>query len=121
MAWPEPRNTGMVYRRLGRSGLHVSAISLGSWMTLGGYADDEASFACMKRAYDLGVNFFDTAENYSAGESEKVVGRAIRHFGWKRSDLVISTSTFNSRPSPVSGCASVTHPTVLIEKSTGAL
>ncbi|KAI8681248.1 hypothetical protein NCS55_00375300 [Fusarium keratoplasticum] len=91
MAWAEPRNTGMIYRRLGRSGLHVSAISLGGWMTYGGYAQDEQAFACMKKAYDLGVNFFDTAENYTAGESEVVMGKAIKHFGWKRSDLVIST------------------------------
>lgn len=92
MAFPEPRNTGMVYRRLGRSGLHVSAISLGSWMTYGGYTEDEASFACMKKAYDLGINFFDTAENYTAGQAEIVMGKAIKHYKWKRSDLVISTS-----------------------------
>ena len=61
-------------------------------MTYGGYTGDEATFACMKKAYDLGVNFFDTAENYTAGESERVMGRAIKHFGWKRSDLVITTS-----------------------------
>ncbi|KAF7548751.1 hypothetical protein G7Z17_g6853 [Cylindrodendrum hubeiense] len=91
MAFPEPRNTGMVYRRLGRSGLHVSAISLGSWMTYGGYTQDEGSFACMKKAYDLGINFFDTAENYTAGQAEIVIGKAIKHFEWKRSDLVIST------------------------------
>lgn len=94
MAWPEPRDTGMLYRRLGRSGLHVSAIGLGGWMTYGGYAEDEQAFACMKKAYDLGVNFFDTAENYTAGESEVVMGKAIKHFGWKRSDLVITTSEF---------------------------
>lgn len=83
----------MQYRRLGRSGLHVSAIGLGGWLTYGGYADDEQAFACMEKAYNLGVNFFfDTAENYTAGESEKVMGRAIKHFGWKRSDLVITTS-----------------------------
>lgn len=92
MAHPEPRNTGMLYRRLGRSGLHVSAISLGGWMTYGGYAADETAFACMKKAYDLGVNFFDTAENYAAGQSEVVMGKAIKHFGWRRSDLVITTS-----------------------------
>lgn len=91
MAFPEPRNTGMLYRRLGRSGLHVSAISLGGWMTYGGYAADETAFACMKKAYDLGVNFFDTAENYAAGQSEVVMGKAIKHFGWRRSDLVITT------------------------------
>jgi aryl-alcohol dehydrogenase-like predicted oxidoreductase len=98
MEFPEPRGTGMVYRRLGRSGLHVSAISLGGWMTIGGYADDEASFACMKKAYDLGVNFFDNAENYTAGQSEIVMGKCIKHYGWKRSDLVISTS--EKKPPP---------------------
>ena len=92
MAFPEPRNTGMLYRPLGKSGLYVSAISLGGWMTYGGYAADETAFACMKKAYDLGINFFDNAENYAAGQSEIVMGKAIKHFGWKRSDLVISTS-----------------------------
>ncbi|CAI6013891.1 unnamed protein product [Clonostachys chloroleuca] len=91
MAWAEPRNTGMVYRRLGRSGLHVSAISLGSWLTYGGYADEEKTLACVKKAYDLGINFFDTAENYTAGKAEIALGNAIKKFGWKRSDLVIST------------------------------
>jgi hypothetical protein len=62
MAWEEPRKTGMVYRRLGRSGLHVSAIALGGWLTYGGHVEDEKTFECMKQAYDLGVNFFDTAE-----------------------------------------------------------
>lgn len=61
-------------------------------MTFGGYADDEATFACIKRAYDLGVNFFDNAENYSAGQSEIVMGKAFKHFGWKRSDIVVTTS-----------------------------
>ncbi|KAL2211802.1 Aldo/keto reductase [Sarocladium strictum] len=90
MAHAEPRNTGMQYRRLGRSGLHVSAIGLGGWLTFGGYTDDEATFACMKKAYDLGVNFFDTAENYSSGQAEVVMGKAIKHFGWKRTDLVVT-------------------------------
>ncbi|EKJ70241.1 hypothetical protein FPSE_09458 [Fusarium pseudograminearum CS3096] len=91
MAWAEPRDTGMIYRRLGRSGLHVSVIGLGSWLTYGGYSEDEQAFACMKKAYDLGINFFDSAENYTAGQAEVVMGKAIKHFGWKRSDLVIST------------------------------
>lgn len=51
----------------------------------------ECTFACMKAAYDCGVNFFDCAEAYSAGESEIVMGEAIKKFGWKRNDLVIST------------------------------
>ncbi|CAJ2509732.1 Uu.00g056320.m01.CDS01 [Anthostomella pinea] len=91
MAWEEPRKTGMVYRRLGNSGLHISAIGLGGWLTFGGHVEDEKTFKCMKQAYDLGINFFDTAENYTAGKSEIVMGQAIKKFGWKRSDLVIST------------------------------
>lgn len=83
----------MQYRRLGRSGLHVSAIGLGNWLTTGGDADSEKNYACMQKAYDSGVIFFDTAESYSNGESEVALGNALKHFGWKRSDLVISTST----------------------------
>jgi len=81
----------MEYRFLGRSGLQVSAISLGGWLTYGGHVDREGTFACMKAAYDCGVNFFDCAEGYADGESERVMGEAIRKFGWKRNDLVIST------------------------------
>lgn len=51
----------------------------------------EKTFACLKAGYDAGINFFDCAEGYAGGESEKVMGRAIKHFGWKRNDLVIST------------------------------
>ncbi|KAI9881616.1 MAG: hypothetical protein M1830_000180 [Pleopsidium flavum] len=81
----------MQYRFLGRSGLQVSAISLGGWLTYGGHVENEGAFACMKAAYDAGINFFDCAEGYAAGESERVMGQAIKKFGWKRNDLVIST------------------------------
>ncbi|RDW62723.1 putative potassium channel beta subunit protein [Coleophoma crateriformis] len=81
----------MEYRFLGRSGLQVSAISLGGWLTYGGHVENENTFACMKAAYDVGVNFFDCAEGYSGGDSERIMGEAIRKFGWKRNDLVIST------------------------------
>lgn len=84
----------MTYRFLGRSGLQVSSISLGGWLTYGGHVDREGTFACMKAAYDCGVNFFDCAEAYSAGESEIVMGEAIKKFGWKRNDLVISTKVY---------------------------
>ncbi|CAH0015998.1 unnamed protein product, partial [Clonostachys rhizophaga] len=84
----------MTYRFLGRSGLQVSSISLGGWLTYGGHVDREGTFKCMKAAYDAGVNFFDCAEVYSAGESEVVMGEAIRKFGWKRNDLVISTKLY---------------------------
>ncbi|KAI1081249.1 Aldo/keto reductase [Whalleya microplaca] len=84
----------MTYRFLGRSGLQVSAISLGGWLTYGGHVENENTFACMKAAYDSGVNFFDCAESYSEGKSEEVMGHAIRKFGWKRNDLVISTKLY---------------------------
>lgn len=84
----------MQYRFLGRSGLQVSAISLGGWVTYGDAVGDEATFACMKAAYDAGINFFDCAEGYAEGKSELVMGKAIKHFGWKRNDLVISTKIY---------------------------
>ncbi|KAK4160539.1 putative voltage-gated potassium channel subunit beta [Cladorrhinum sp. PSN259] len=91
MAWEEPRKTGMEYRRLGNSGLHVSALGLGGWVTFGGQVGDEGTIACLKQAYDCGINFFDTAESYAGGQSEIVMGRAIKELGWKRNDIVIST------------------------------
>ncbi|KAA6414811.1 MAG: putative potassium channel beta subunit [Lasallia pustulata] len=81
----------MQYRFLGRSGLQVSAISLGGWLTYGGHVENEGAFSCMKAAYDAGINFFDCAEGYAEGQSEIVMGDAIKKFGWKRNDLVIST------------------------------
>ncbi|KAI1148022.1 putative voltage-gated K channel beta subunit [Nemania diffusa] len=84
----------MTYRFLGRSGLQVSAISLGGWLTYGGYTEQEKTFECMKAAFDSGINFFDCAEVYSGGKSEEVMGEAIRKFGWKRNDLVISTKLY---------------------------
>lgn len=84
----------MTYRFLGRSGLQVSAISLGGWLTYGGHVEQEKTFTCMKAAYDCGVNFFDCAETYAGGESEKVMGEAIKKFGWKRNDIVVSTKIY---------------------------
>ncbi|KAG0056483.1 hypothetical protein BGZ83_004741 [Gryganskiella cystojenkinii] len=84
----------MEYRYLGRSGLMVSCLSLGGWVTYGGQVGPEIAQLCMKTAYDNGINFFDTAEVYSGGQCEIDMGVAIRKFGWKRSDLVISTKLF---------------------------
>jgi len=55
---------------------------------------EENTFACMKAAYDVGINFFDCAEGYSGGESERVMGEAIKKFNWKRNDLVVSTKVY---------------------------
>ena len=84
----------MEYRHLGSSGLEVSALSLGAWVTYGGQVGLETALGCMKAAYDAGVNFFDNAEGYANGNAETVMGQAIRQLGWKRSDLVISTKIF---------------------------
>jgi len=75
----------MKYRNLGRSGLKVSEVSLGSWMTFGGVVDDPAALACIQRAYELGINFFDTANVYN--HCAAVMGFAVRlekRFGFAR-------------------------------------
>ncbi len=84
----------MEYRLLGRSGLRVSALSLGAWVTYGGQVGEDAAFECMTAAYEAGVNFFDNAEAYANGNAEIVMGNVIKKAGWKRSDLVISTKIF---------------------------
>jgi voltage-dependent potassium channel beta subunit len=84
----------MEYRRLGKSGLKVSALSLGAWVTMGGQIGEETANQCMLAAYDAGVNFFDNAESYAHGNAETVMGNVIKKSGWKRSDLVISTKIF---------------------------
>jgi voltage-dependent potassium channel beta subunit len=84
----------MEYRFLGKSGLKVSALSLGAWVTFGHQIGEETALECMKAAYDAGVNFFDNAEVYANGQAEIVMGNVIKKAGWKRSDLVISTKLF---------------------------
>src|SRR5438067_6486597 len=82
----------MEYRRLGRAGVRVSAISLGSWLTYGGAVEDRTATACIHRAYDLGINFFDTANQYRRGGAEQVVGRALKDF--PRDSYVLATKVF---------------------------
>jgi len=84
----------MQYRHLGRSGLNVSALSYGSWVTFGDQIDVERAAECMQIAYDHGVNFFDNAEAYAGGQSEVMMGEIIQEKGWTRSDLVVSTKIF---------------------------
>jgi len=84
----------MVYRRLGRSGLRVSLLSLGSWVTFGNQMDEELALQCMTAAHDGGVNFFDNAEVYARGESERIMGQALRRAGWPRHSYVVSTKFF---------------------------
>ncbi|HEV8052653.1 MAG TPA: aldo/keto reductase, partial [Parachlamydiaceae bacterium] len=82
----------MEYRHLGKSGIKVSALSLGSWITFGGNLDVHGVRECMKVAHEQGVNFFDNAEAYANGASEFLMGEALREY--RRQDLVISTKIF---------------------------
>jgi len=84
----------MPYRRLGRSGLKVSALSLGSWVTFGPQLAGQGAAECMDAARQAGVNFFDNAEAYAGGESERIMGAAIRDLGWMRHEYVVSTKLF---------------------------
>lgn len=84
----------MEYRFLGSSGLQVSALSFGAWVTFGDQVGEDEAHACMEAAWNAGVNFFDNAEAYAGGVAEKMMGRILKKTGWKRSDLVISTKVF---------------------------
>ena len=84
----------MEYRHLGRSGLKVSALSYGAWVTFGDQIDVDRAAECMQIAYDHGVNFFDNAEAYARGQAEEMMGDIIQQKGWSRSDLVVSTKIF---------------------------
>lgn len=84
----------MEYRRLGKSGLQVSALSLGSWLTFGKQIGDDVAEQLMVEAYDQGVNFFDNAEIYAKGKSEIVMGKILKKLGWRRSSYVLSSKAF---------------------------
>jgi voltage-dependent potassium channel beta subunit len=84
----------MEYRRLGRSGLKVSVLSFGSWVTYGNQLDASAARECMAAAWDAGVNFFDNAEVYAAGKSEEIMGEVLKGTGWPRLKYVVSTKFF---------------------------
>jgi voltage-dependent potassium channel beta subunit len=84
----------MKYRRLGRSGLRVSQLSLGSWVTYHNQVDSAAAVEMMAAAYDAGVNFFDNAEVYAGGRSEEIMGQALKTLGWPRLNYLVSTKFF---------------------------
>lgn len=84
----------MQYRRLGRSGLQVSVLSFGSWVTFDTQMDLDPVIACMRAARDAGCNFFDNAEGYAGGKSEELMGRALRELGWPRHSFVVTTKFF---------------------------
>lgn len=84
----------MEYRYLGNSGLQVSAVSYGAWVTFGSQVDASAAQQLMKAAFDAGVNFFDNAEIYARGGAEKIMGAALKELGWPRQKFVVSTKFF---------------------------
>jgi voltage-dependent potassium channel beta subunit len=84
----------MNYRRLGRAGVRLSELSFGSWVTYGNQMGESAARECMAAAYDAGVNFFDNAEVYAKGESETLMGEALRKLGWRRSSYLVSTKFY---------------------------
>ena len=84
----------MPYRRLGRSGLQVSALSFGSWVTFGAQVDTGLARECLTVAREGGMNFFDNAESYAGGQSESIMGAAIAELGWPRWSYVISTKVY---------------------------
>jgi aryl-alcohol dehydrogenase-like predicted oxidoreductase len=83
----------MRYRRLGRAGLQVSELSLGSWITYANQVNADAAVEMMAAAFDAGVNFFDNAEAYAGGRSEVVMGEALRRLGWPRLNYVCRRSS----------------------------
>lgn len=84
----------MQYKNLGRTGLRVSQLSYGAWVTFGNQLDVKEAKALLQACRDAGVNFFDNAEVYANGRAEEIMGQAIRDLGWRRSDVVISTKLF---------------------------
>lgn len=84
----------MEYRHLGRAGIRVSELSFGSWVTFSNQVNVKAAIEMMSAAYDAGVNFFDNAEVYSSGESEQIMGEALKELKWRRGSYLISTKFY---------------------------
>jgi voltage-dependent potassium channel beta subunit len=101
----------MEYRRLGKSGLQVSALSFGSWVTFAKQVDTRLAKELLTEAYDAGVNFFDNAEGYEQGQSEVVMGQALRELGWDRETFVVSSKVFWGGAKPTQRGLSAKHVT----------
>ena len=84
----------MNYRHLGKAGLQVSELSLGSWVTFGNQLNEDHARECMVAAYEAGVNFFDNAEVYAGGQSETIMGAVLKETGWRRESYLVSTKIF---------------------------
>jgi voltage-dependent potassium channel beta subunit len=101
----------MEYRRLGKSGLQVSALSFGSWVTFAKQVDTRLAKELLTEAYDAGVNFFDNAEGYEQGQSEVVMGQALKELGWDRETFIVSSKVFWGGEKPTQRGLSAKHVT----------
>ena len=99
----------MEYRRLGKSGLKISELSLGSWVTFGNQVHEKEALDLMSLAYDEGINFFDNAELYEFGQSEVVMGAALRKLGWGRDTYLVSSKVFWGGEKPTQNGLSRKH------------
>lgn len=88
----------MVFRHLGPTGLKVSVLSLGAWLTYGGTQKGSVVKDCLQAAWNHGINFFDTAEGYAEGESEVELGKALKELAWPRDEYVLSTKVRTNKP-----------------------
>ncbi len=94
----------MEFRRLGKTGLQVSVLSFGAWVTFGTQLDVDAALGLMSAAYDQGCNFFDNAEVYAKGDAETIMGKALQKAGWRRDSYIVSSKVFGGavpNPSPI--------------------
>lgn len=108
----------MEYRHLGKAGVKVSELSLGAWVTYGNQFGVKEAKEIMTAAYDAGVNFFDNAEAYAAGQAETIMGQALKELGWARKDYLVSTKIFWGGEGPNDQGLSYKH---IIEGVNGAL
>ncbi len=101
----------MEYRRLGKSGLQVSALSFGSWVTFAKQVDTRLAKELLTEAYDAGINFFDNAEGYEQGQSEVVMGQALKELNWPRETWIVSSKVFWGGKLPTQRGLSAKHMT----------
>jgi voltage-dependent potassium channel beta subunit len=111
----------MEYRRLGNSGLKVSVLSFGSWVTFDNQLDNNLAVECMAAAGDAGCNFFDNAEAYAGGKSEQIMGHALRELGWARWSYVLTTKVFWGIHGDVPNMRNTTNRKYLMQAIDGSL
>jgi voltage-dependent potassium channel beta subunit len=118
---PKSNNPKMEYRRLGRSGLRLSVLSFGSWVTFDHQLNDDRALECMQAAWEAGCNFFDNAEVYAGGESEAIMGRVLAELGWPRWSYVLSTKFFWGIHGDVPNMANTLNRKYLMQAIDGSL